>query len=320
MAQTLGWGIVGCGDVVEKKSGPSIAGADRSRIVAVMRRDADKARPFAAAHDVALCTDDPAAVIEHPDVDIVYVATPPASHKDYVLAAARAGKPVLVEKPMGLTAAESRVMVDACDAAGVELFVAYYRRFHPHALAMAELIDAGRLGTLAAAQIDFAIAAPPTYDWGWRIDPPISGGGLFVDVVSHRIDLMIRLLGPPESARGLTATFGTTGAVEDVAAATIRFANGAVCSVQGDFASARTADRFVIAGTDAAIVADPLDGHAFTFTTADGTEDFRFDPYPAPHLGLIRHIERVLEGREPNGASGRQGLLTDIVIDEVLRR
>jgi len=320
MTRPLGWGIVGCGDVVEHKSGPSIAGADRSRIVAVMRRQPDKARPFAEAHGAALCTDDAAAVIEHPDVDIVYVATPPAAHKEYVLAAARAGKTVLVEKPMGLTAAAGRAMVEACDAAGVELFVAYYRRFQPHALRMAELIDAGRLGTPVAAQIDFAIAAPPTYDWGWRIVPSVSGGGLFVDVVSHRIDLMIRLLGAPAATVGLTATFGTTGGVEDVAAATIRFAGGAVCSVQGDFASARTADRFVIAGTDGAIVADPLDGHAFTFQAGETTAAHRFDPYPAPHLGLIRHIERVLDGAEPNGASGRDGLLTDRVIDAVLGR
>ncbi|MFW6155646.1 MAG: Gfo/Idh/MocA family protein, partial [Planctomycetota bacterium] len=249
MTRPLGWGIVGCGDVVEKKSGPSIARADRSRIVAVMRRDADKARPFAEANGVELCTDDAAAVIGHPDVDIVYVATPPASHQAYVLAAARAGKPVLVEKPMGLTAADSRAMIDACDAADVELFVAYYRRFQPHAMKMTELIESGRLGTPVAAQIDFALAAPPTYEWGWRIEPSISGGGLFVDVVSHRIDLMIRLLGSPDVVRGLTATFGTTAAVEDVVAATIRFANGVVCSVQGDFASTRTADRFVIAGT-----------------------------------------------------------------------
>jgi len=253
-------------------------------------------------------------------VDIVYVATPPALHKPYTLAAARAGKPVLVEKPMGLTAAESQAMVDACDAAGVELFVAYYRRFQPHALKMAELIGAGRLGTPVAAQIDFALAAPPAYDWGWRIAPAVSGGGLFVDVVSHRIDLMIRLLGAPTAVQGLSASFGTTGAVEDVAAAAIRFANGAVCAVSGDFASARTADRFLIAGTGGAICSDNLDGHAFTLTTAGGVEDFRFDPYPAPHLGLIRHIERVLDGQEPNASSGRDGLLTDMVLNGALRR
>ncbi len=322
MTAPLGWGIIGCGDVVENKSGPSILRADRSRIVGVMRRDPAKARPFAEAHDIALCTDDAKTILSHPDVDVVYIATPPVAHKEYVLAAARAGKHVLVEKPMGLSAAEDREMIEACARAGVELFVAYYRRFHPHVLKMKELIDAGRIGRPVAAQIDYAQPPAPDTHWGggWRLRPETGGGGLFVDVVTHRIDLMIYLLGEPAETRGLTAAFDPESRVEQAATLAVRFAGGALCSVSGDFASPRSADRFVIAGTEGVLDAERLDGHAFTWRTGDEAEEFRFEKLAAPHLGLIRHIERVLAGEQRNASPGAHGLMTDRVLDEGLGR
>ncbi|HUT61319.1 MAG TPA: Gfo/Idh/MocA family oxidoreductase [Phycisphaerae bacterium] len=320
MPSSLGWGIIGCGDVVFKKSGPSILQAGGSRIVGVMRREAVKARPFAEANGIGICTADAGEIIGHPDVDIVYVATPPSSHKQYVLASARAGKHVLVEKPMGLSAAEDAEMIAACEQAGVELFVAYYRRFQPHVLKMKELIDSGRIGSPVTAQIDYAQPSAPGYDGGWRVQPEISGGGLFVDVVTHRIDLMIYLLGEPAEVHGVSATFDPASRVEEAASLTVRFAGGAICSACGDFASGRASDRFVIAGTEGVIDARRLDGHAFCLSADGATEEFAFDPYPAPHLGLIRHIECVLAGRETNMSSGTQGRLTDFILDEGLHR
>src|SRR5882757_10269989 len=100
------WGIIGCGDVTEVKSGPALQRATGSALVAVMRRDRAKAEDYARRHGVARAYDDAAALIADPDVDAVYVATPPSSHAAYTLAAARAGKPVYVEKPMALSHAE----------------------------------------------------------------------------------------------------------------------------------------------------------------------------------------------------------------------
>jgi predicted dehydrogenase len=321
-ARKFGWGIIGCGNVVEKKSGPSILQAGGSRIVGVMRRDADKARPFADAGGIALCTDDAEAVIRHPEVDIVYVATPPAQHRQYVLAAAAAGKHVLVEKPMGLSAAEDREMIAACRAAGVELFVAYYRRFHPHVQKMKELVDSGRIGRPVSAVIEYAQPPAPGTSWGdgWRLQPEISGGGLFVDVVSHRIDLMIYLLGEPQEVCGLTAQVEPATGVERAVSVAVRFADGALCSVSGDFVSGRSADRFVIAGTQGVIEAAALDSHAFTLRAGKLEEDYRFEKDSGPHLGLVRHIEAVLAGNQPNASSGEQGQLTDLVLDKGLRR
>lgn len=144
MPQRVRWGIVGVGDVTERKSGPAFQQADRSELVAVMRRDAAKAADFAARHAVPRWYDDADALIADPEVDAVYIATPPDSHRDYVERVAAAGKPVYVEKPMARAATECRAMIDACETAGVPLFVAYYRRAMPRFEIARELISGGR--------------------------------------------------------------------------------------------------------------------------------------------------------------------------------
>ncbi len=126
--RTIRWGIIGCGNVTEVKSGPGFQKAGNSSLVAVMRRNAALAQDYAGRHGVPRWYDDGAALIADPEVDAVYVATPPSSHKGYVLACAAAGKPVYVEKPMALDHGECEEMIAACRAANVPLFVAYYRR------------------------------------------------------------------------------------------------------------------------------------------------------------------------------------------------
>ena len=144
--RTIRWGIIGCGNVTEVKSGPGFQKARNSALVAVMRRNAALAQDYAGRHGVPRWYDDGAALIADPEVDAVYVATPPSSHKGYVLACAAAGKPVYVEKPMALDHGECEEMIAACRAANVPLFVAYYRRALPRFLKVKELIDGGAIG------------------------------------------------------------------------------------------------------------------------------------------------------------------------------
>jgi predicted dehydrogenase len=294
MPDTLRWGIIGCGDVVEHKSGPAIRQAGNSTIVAVMRRDGSKAREYAHKHGIALWTGDPSEVIDNEDTDIVYVATPPNAHLGYVLAAAKAGKHVLVEKPMGLNADEARAMIAACESAGVLLFVAYYRRFHPHVVKMRQLIRDGRIGVPVQSFIDIAVDVSGGHSL-WRENPEISGGGHFVDVGSHRLDTMVFLLGKIQDVRGVATTFDEKKRVEQAVSLCVKFESGALSS-------------------------DPLDGHAVSLRTADGTEDLTFEKFSAPHLGLIRHIEKVVAGQAENESSGQDGLMTEIILDEAVRR
>ena len=320
-AAGLGWGVVGCGDVVEHKSGPAIGHAPRSDMVLVMRRDGAAAHHFARRHGVARWTGAAQQVIDDDAVDIVYVATPPSSHLEYVLAAAAAGKHVLVEKPMAMNAAEGREMVAACAAAGVELFVAYYRRFWPHILRLRALLAEGVIGRPLLGVVDVSwddvAGRRRAGTRAWRDDPAVGGGGGFVDICSHRIDLLVWLLGPVAAAHGVATRFDRDLEVEQIAAAVMRMESGALCSVIGDFHSARDVDRFFIGGERGRVTADPLDGHALTLETANGTEELRFSRLAAPHLGLVRHIEAVLLDGAVNQIPGTDGVVTETVLDTV---
>src|SRR5688572_4404129 len=189
---TIRWGIIGCGDMTEVKSGPGFRLAERSELVAVMRRDGAKAANYAKRHDVPRWYDDADKLIRDPEVDAVYVATPPGSHLEYALRVAAAGKPCYMEKPMARSAAECQQMVDAFARAGQPLFVAYYRRGLPRFRKILELIESGRLGRLHAVSHVYQGRAqapqpggPKVPRAGWRESVEESGGGLFLDLGSH---------------------------------------------------------------------------------------------------------------------------------------
>ncbi len=319
MKTKLRWGIIGCGDVVEKKSGPSIMGTGNSEIVHVMRRNLEKSKEYADANAILKATDKADEVLNNPDVDIIYIATPPNSHKDYVLQAAEAGKHILVEKPMGLNEAQSLEMCEACEKAGAQLFVAYYRRFHPHVLKMKELIAEGRLGRLLAGSIEFRDTFPGIKESGWRLQPEVGGGGHLIDNISHRIDLFVDLFGDTDEIAGSAVYSDETGA-EEALSLSVRFQNGIIGTATGNVDNSLRVDRFQIIGTEAEIVSDPLDGCSFVLRSREKEELFSFDPFPAPHLGLIQHIEKVLAEKGTNGSPGRDGLITDRIWDRSIRQ
>ena len=191
------WGIVGCGDVTEVKSGPGFQKAVGSALVAVMRRDAARAEDYARRHRVPRWYSDADALVRDPEVDAVYVATPPSTHLPFARLAAAAGKPVYVEKPMALDHAGCVAMIDACGAAKVPLFTAYYRRAMPRYARVKALVEDGVIGEIRAATICVHRAfVPPADARPWRIDPAVAGGGLFVDLASHQLDLLDWILGP----------------------------------------------------------------------------------------------------------------------------
>lgn len=226
------WGIVGCGDVTEVKSGPALAKCERSELVAVMRRDRQKASDFARRHGVPRWYDSAADLIEDADVDAVYVATPPDTHAEYTKMAARAGKPVYVEKPMARSTAECVAMITDCRTAGVPLYVAYYRRSMPAFVRIKELIEEGAIGGVRVASVTTfeppAMTELAATTLPWRVDPEIAGAGLFFDLGCHQLDLLDFVLGPIESAAGQADNQGGWYAAEDVVNATFMFASGAV--------------------------------------------------------------------------------------------
>ena len=196
------WGIIGCGDVTEVKSGPGFQKADRSALVAVMRRDLAKAQDYARRHGVPRAYDRAGALIDDPEVDAVYIATPPSSHCELALAVAAAGKPCLVEKPMAMNHGECLRMIEAFAARGVPLWVAYYRRALPRFLIVRDLLAANAIGRVTSVRVEVTKPLATTERSNWRFDPAIAGAGLLFDLGSHCVDLLDFFLGPITGVAG----------------------------------------------------------------------------------------------------------------------
>ncbi|MGB5590194.1 MAG: phytanoyl-CoA dioxygenase family protein [Gammaproteobacteria bacterium] len=242
---TVGWGIIGCGNVVDRKAGDAFKNIAGSRLVAVMRRTEDKARDFAQRRGAAVWTTDAQTVIDHPEVNAIYVATPPDSHLEYALAACAAGKACVVEKPAGRTDAECGRMVEAFEHAGVPLFVSYYRRFLPKYLKIREIIRSGELGTITS--IDYRLSKR-LREGDWRLSPAICGGGQFYDLSGHVLDLFDDWFGPLTYTGGSAANSVPVHAAEDSVAISFLTPQGAVGSAVWDFTASKPVDELVIQG------------------------------------------------------------------------
>ena len=321
--ETIRWGILGCGDVAEHKSGPALIQAAGSEVIAVMRRDGAKAADFARRHGIARWYDDADALLADPEVNAVYIATPPDSHLDFTRRAALAGKRVLVEKPMARTVAECEAMIAACDAAGVPLHVAYYRRFYPKFQAAKQLLDAGVLGRPVSITLQMAKpkSAAPDSPLPWRLLPEISGGGLFMDTGVHRLDIILFLLGNLTDIRGCTANLSGAAPAEDSVAFAFRLEDsGALGTVTCHFGlSPIGRDRLEIVGTDAVLLFDSFDAPFFTVQQSDGSVEMHPHPDPTPvHLPFVEALVRVYNGEAIPHVTGHEGLKTNRVVAEVM--
>jgi 1,5-anhydro-D-fructose reductase (1,5-anhydro-D-mannitol-forming) len=322
--KTIRWGIVGCGDVTEVKSGPGLCKAEHSQLLAVMRRNGALAADYAKRHGVPRWHDDADAIIRAPDIDAVYVATAPDTHRDYVLRCAAAGKPVLVEKPMAMNRQECDEMIAVCAAARVPLWVAYYRRALPRFLAVRELVQGGAIGpvrmvlsrqfqTLRAPE-DMNPGSPP-----WRIDAARSGGGLFVDMVSHTLDFLDYLFGPIESVRALAGNQAGAYRPEDVVTACYRFASGVYGSGAFCYAADRDEEWNEIVGAQGRIRFSTTRAVPIRVERGDAVEEIPAADPPHVHQPLIQTIVDELNGQGACASTGISAARTSWVVDEVLR-
>jgi len=318
--RTIGWGIIGCGDVTEIKSGPGFQKANHSRLVAVMRRSGDLAKDYARRHGVPKWYDRAEALIADPDVDAIYIATPPYAHKDYTLMAARAGKPVYVEKPMAMRFAECQAMFEACRGAGVPLFVAYYRRALPRFLKVKEIVEGGLIGPPRAVTVAlYRPHMPPAAGTSdWRVDPALAGGGRFVDMGSHTLDFLDYVLGPIRTAHGAAVNQTHSYPAEDAVAAAFEFDSGVPGTGLWWFASPIAVDRTEILGAHGRVTFASFDNLPVLLETGDGTTEFAI-PHPA-HVQqpLIQTVVDHLNGAGPCPSTGESAARTTRVMDQIL--
>jgi predicted dehydrogenase len=317
------WGIIGCGDVTEKKSGPAFQKVKNSELLAVMRRTGELARDYAERHNVPKWYDDADALINDPEVDVVYIATPPGSHKEYTLKAAAAGKPVYVEKPMARNAEECSEMAAACKAAGVPLYVAYYRRAQERFLKIKELLDQKAIGDVRfVSSTQYQKAGDDVKDSDhlpWRVQPEIAGGGLFFDLASHTLDILDFLLGPIQEAKGFSSNQAGYYEAEDIVTGTYQFQSGVHGVGKWCFTAFENVDRNEIVGSKGKISFSTFGDDPVILTTSEGQQQWSFERPEHVHQPLVETIVKELtEGGNWCPSTGESGARTNRVMDKIV--
>lgn len=319
--RTIRWGMIGCGDVAEVKSGPGFYKADNSALVAVMRRDGALAADFARRHGVARWHDDAEAILAAADIDAVYIATPPDSHRDYAVRAAAAGKAVYVEKPMARDAGECRAMIAAARAGGVPLWVGYYRRALPRFLKLKALLADGTIGTVRHVTVTHR--APPVVATGgalpWRVNPAINGGGLFFDVGCHTLDSLDFLLGPIAEARGFAAAQASDSATEDSVVAAFSFASGAQGTGVWSFCADAAFEMTEIVGSAGRLQFSTFQPKPIRLIRGDTVEDVAIADPAHVHQPMIQTIVDELNGTGACASTSASALRTAEVMDAIMR-
>ncbi|SEW52151.1 Gfo/Idh/MocA family protein [Chitinophaga arvensicola] len=318
--ENIKWGIIGCGDVTEVKSGPAFNKVPHSSLVAVMRRDGAKAADYARRHGVPKWYDNADQLINDPDVNAIYIATPPLQHEAYTIQALAAGKPVYVEKPMTLDAASAVRMNEAAEKYGVKLSVAHYRRAQPMFLKIKELLADKAIGDVRFVSLQMLqppasnlIAASAT---NWRVDPAISGGGLFHDLAPHQLDLMIYFFGPAQHAAGIAVNQAKVYPADDLVTGHILFENGIVFNGTWCFtvAAGDRLDLCEITGSTGKITF-PVFGNSMTLHQDGIAVEFTFDPLPHVQQPMIDEVTKYFTGRGENPCSAEQALLSMRLMD-----
>ncbi len=301
--KNLKWGFIGCGEVTEKKSGPAFGEVNGSSVVAVMSRSAQKARDYAERHGVARWYTDATQLIDDPEVNAVYVATPPSSHATFAIMAMKAGKPVYVEKPLAASYDDCARINHISEQTGVPCFVAYYRRYLPYFQRVKQIVEQGVIGRVINVQVRFAVP-PRELDYAhperlpWRLQPDIAGGGYFYDLAPHQLDLLQNMFGVILEAQGICANRGGLYEAEDSVSAAFRFENGLPGSGSWCFVAHESAreDSIQLIGESGSLRFSVFDYAPIVLHTSEGTQHIEVPNPLYVQFPLIKNVIEHLQG------------------------
>jgi predicted dehydrogenase len=299
----LKWGFIGCGEVTERKSGPAFSEVEGSSVVAVMSRQEKRARTYAINHGIDKWYTDAQQLIDDPDVNAVYIATPPSSHATFAIMAMKAGKPVYVEKPLAACYDDCARINNISERTGVPCFVAYYRRYLPYFQRVKQIVEEGQIGHVLNVQIRFAVP-PRELDYShpdtlpWRLQPEIAGGGYFYDLAPHQLDLLQYYFGVILEARGICANRGQLYKAEDSLSACFRFENdlpgsGSWCFVAHE--SARE-DCIEVMGDKGRLTFSVFDYAPIQLYTSSGVESITVPNPPYVQFPIVKNVIEHLQG------------------------
>lgn len=299
----ISWGFIGCGEVTEKKSGPAFNEVQGSHVEAVMSRSEDKARSYAERHHIRKWYTDAQQLIDDPDVNAIYIATPPSSHATFAIMSMRAGKPCYVEKPLAASYEDCLRVNRISEETGVPCFVAYYRRYLPYFQRVKDIVNAGELGKVLNVQIQFSVP-PRDLDYNtraslpWRLQPDISGGGYFYDLAPHQLDLLQDLFGIIIRAHGYPTNRAHLYKAEDTISAAYIFANGISGSASWCFVGHESAkeDRVTIVGDKGTLSFSVFTYDPIHLITNEGDICIQVENPPYVQLPIIRSVISHLQG------------------------
>ena len=299
----INWGFIGCGEVTEKKSGPAFNEVEGSQVVAVMSRSENKARSYAERHHIRKWYTDAQELIDDPDVNAIYIATPPSSHATFAIMAMRAGKPVYVEKPLAASYNDCIRINRISEQTGVPCFVAYYRRYLPYFQKVKEIIENGTIGKVINVQLRFSVP-PRDLDYKnekelpWRLQPDIAGGGYFYDLAPHQIDLLQNIFGVITRAHGYPANRAHLYKAEDTVSACFFFENGVTGSGSWCFVGHESAkeDRIEVIGDKGSLSFSVFTYEPIVLITSEGKQSITVPNPSYVQLPIIKHVIEHLQG------------------------
>ncbi len=313
--KNVNWGILGCGDVAEVKSGPAFQKVENSFLVAVMRRNEAKVKDFAQRHQVVNWTTSASDLIENKLVNAVYIATPPSSHLPYALQAIKAGKNVYLEKPMVLNSEEAKILLNAVNKTNTKVTIAHYRRNLPVFVKVKELLGTNRIGKVSLATINIKQSKNANIiaktEVNWRLNPKVSGGGYFHDIAPHQIDLMCYYFG---EVAGIKKTETKNKTSNDVVTGEVLFKNGVQFKGSWDFNASEDTDNCTVYGEKGSI--------SFSFygddivVSVDGTEEnLSFSNPKHVQQPMIEKVVGYFLGHNSNPCSVEEAALVTEIMD-----
>jgi len=318
------WGIIGCGNVTEVKSGPAFNKVKDSKLVAVMRRDPYLAEDYARRHNVPKFYSKASDLINDDEIDAVYIATPPSSHAEYAIQSIKARKPVYIEKPMAANYSECQKINKAAEKYKVPVFVAYYRRALPGFLLVKNLIENGRIGEVRFVSIQLFKAPSKEEKAGklsWRVDPEVAGAGHFYDLASHQLDYLDFLFGPVTKVKSIVTNQAGLYKAEDYVSAEFMFCSNVTGSGIWSFGASNESERdtIEIIGDKGTIKFTTFSFEPIVLSNESGTEEFINERPEHVQYFLIEKIVKALHGQGASPSTGITGARTSKIMGEIVK-
>lgn len=317
--EALRWGLIGCGDISRNRIAPAINALEHCELQAVNRRNSTLAESFANEFGAAKWYENWEDLLADKDIDAVYIATPVYLHAEQSIAAAKAGKHVLCEKPMALNSADCKRMIDACQTHNVALGIAYYRRFYPVVARLKEIMCSGEIGEPVIAEMQ-------AFDWfdrkpgeprSWLLDKEQAGGGPMMDFGCHRIEVMQSLFGSIDEVQSQVFNSHFKRDVEDTAYVSLFFKNRTHAIIRVSHAVYESRDTLEICGTKGSIRVPVLNTGSLVVTTEKGERTEHHPSNKNTHYPLIEDFEQAVREKRSPIVDGIAGSEVTRVLDHI---